>query len=103
MSVPDKKALQLRLGAALKSLRQERGLLESEVAELMGKKQSAGTQISRWERGERAPISTQLWQYLIAVDASFADLERVLNPKPADNRRLREIVRELQALAEKKR
>ncbi len=103
MSLPDKNALQLRLGAALKSLRQESGLREGEVAERMGKKKSAGTQISRWERGERAPISIQLWLYLMAVDASFADLERVLNPKPSGNRRLREIVRELQELAEKKR
>ncbi len=99
MSIPDKKALQLRLGAALKLLRQERGLLESDVAERMGKKKTAGTQVSRWERGEAAPIATQLWAYLQAIDASFADLDRVLDPKPSSNRRLRDIARELQSIA----
>ncbi len=99
MSIPDKRTLQLRLGAALKQLRLERQLLESDVAERMGKKKASGTQISRWERGEAAPLATQLWGYLMAIGASFDDLDRLLNPKPSSNRRLREIARELQSIA----
>jgi len=99
MPVPDMKTLQLRLADALKSLREDRALSVYEIAERMGKKRSAAPMIYRWERGETAPVATQLWAFLLAVEASFADLERKLNPQPASNRRLREIARELDALA----
>ena len=101
MSIPDKKTLQLKLGAALKRLREDRRLSHADLAERMGKKRSAGTQISRWERGEAAPVAHQLWGFLIAIDASFADLDREVNPKPATSRRLEEIAAELQAMATK--
>ncbi len=99
MSLPDKETLRRRLAEALKQLRTERGLTERELAQRMGKKPHAGTQISRWERGEATPGADQLWRILLALDASFADLERQLNPKPTSSRRLKEIARELQALA----
>ncbi len=99
MSLPDKETLQRRQGEALRRLREDRGLTHAQVAERMGKKPSAGTQISRWERGRESPSGYQLWGFLIAIESNFADLERELNPKPPTNRRLREIALELQALA----
>ncbi len=99
MSLPDKETLQPRLGAALKRLRKSRGVTENQLAERMGKKTSAGTQISRWERGDVTPGADQLWLYLLALDFSFADLDRELEPRPATSRRLQEIARELDSLA----
>ncbi len=99
MSKPDAETLKLRLAAALKSLREDRGLSVRHVAERMGKKRTAGIQITRWELGQASPGAYQLWAFLIAIDASFADLERKLNPKPPTNRRLREIAREIEALS----
>ena len=95
----DMDALRLQIAQALRTLRRNRGLTEKEVAVRMGKKASAETQIARWERGETSATSHQLWAYLIAVDSSFADLDRVLNPNPPSNLRLREIARELESLA----
>ncbi len=76
MSLPDKETLRRRLAEALTQLRKDRGLTESELAQRMGKKPHAGTQISRWERCEATPGADQLWLYLIALDASFADPDR---------------------------
>ena len=103
MPAPDMTTLQHRLADALKSLREDRGLTVVEVAERMGKKRSAAPMIYRWKRGETVPVATQLWAFLLAIEASFADLERKLNPQPAGNRRLREIARELDAMARKPR
>ena len=103
MSKTDKETLRRQLGQALRSLRGDRGLTEKEVALRMGKKASAETQIARWERGDASPLSHQLWAYLIAIDSSFGDLDRVVNPKPTTSRRLREIARELETLARKRR
>lgn len=99
MPKTDKETLLPQLGKALRTLRGNRGMTEKEVAIRMGKKASAETQIARWERGDASPLSHQLWAYLLAIDSSFADLDRVLNPKPATNLRLREIARELESLA----
>ncbi len=99
----DKDTLRHKLGQALRTLRGNRGMTEKEVAVRMGKKASAETQIARWERGDASPLSHQLWGYLIAIDSSFGDLDRVLNPKPATNLRLREIARELESLAKHSR
>ncbi len=99
MPLPDQQTLRPRLGAALKRLRKTSGLTENQLAERMGKKASAGTQISRWERGEVTPGADQLWLYLGALDMSFADLDRELEPAPATSRRLQEIARELDSLA----
>ena len=99
MPLPDKKTLQPRLGAALKRLRKDRRLTENQLAERMGKKPSAGTQLSRWERGEVTPGADQLWLYLLALDFSFADLDRELEPRRKTRRSLQEIARELDSLA----
>ncbi len=99
MSTPDQETLKHRLGEALRKLREGRSLTEAEVARRMGESPSAGTQISRWERGDALLAAHQLWGYLIAVDASFADLGRELAPATAINPRLREIARELDSLA----
>ncbi len=55
MSVPEKKTLQLRLGKALRTLRERHRLQIEDVAERMGKKRSAAAQLSRWERGVIEP------------------------------------------------
>ena len=100
MATPDKQALRKQLGDALKRLRERRGLTFEEVAARMGKSPTAGPQIFRWENGEATPLSDNLWLFLLAVDATFADLHRELNPAPEKSERLSEIVKELQALAE---
>lgn len=99
MPRPDIEALKPRLADALRSLRKDQSLTVYEVAERMGKRRDAATLVSRWERGETVPASTQLWVYLLAIGCNFADLERKLNPAPARNRRLEEIARELRAIA----
>ncbi len=88
----------VRLGKALRNIRQSLGLSVYEVARRMGKKASAGTQIARWERGQVALSADRLWAYLNALDASFADLDHELNPAPVTNPRLEEIADQLQAL-----
>ncbi len=89
-----------RIGLALKRLREERGLLQREVVEQMGKPPSSIPLIGRWERGTTAPSVTNVWQYLRAIDADFADLERALQPPPdpAARSRLQEIADQLNRL-----
>ena len=98
MSVPEKKTPQ-RLGEAIKKLRERTGMSLGDVAEHMGKKRSAAAQLGRWERGETNPTALGIWSYLSALDATFADLHRVLDPKPAASRRLAEIATELEHMA----
>ncbi len=95
----DKQTLRLRVGKALRNLRAVRGLTEAELALRMGKRRSSARQISRWELGQNAPGADQLLALLLALDMSFADLDRELNPAPATNPRLKTINRWLQALA----
>ena len=95
----DKQNLRLRVGRALRNLRAARGLTEVELALRMGKRPSSARQISRWELGQNAPGADQLLALLLALDMSFADLDRELNPAPATNPRLKTINRRLQALA----
>ncbi len=89
-----------RIGLALKRLREERLLLQREVVERMGKPPSSIPLIGRWERGITAPSVTNVWQYLRAIGADFADLERELRPPPdpAVRSRLQEIAEQLDRL-----
>ncbi len=89
---------QIRLGKALRNIRESLGMSVYEVARRMGKKPSAGTQVARWERGQVALSADRLWAYLNALDASFADLDHELNPAPVTSSRLEEIADQLQAL-----
>ncbi len=91
MSLPETETLEHQLAPALRRLRLAQGLTLKEVAQRMGKKPASGTQISRWERGESSPSSPQLWLYLLAVAASFSDLDRELHGQEPSNPRLREI------------
>ncbi len=95
----DRKTLRLRLGEALRNLRMARGLTTAAVAVRMGYKPSSYGQISRWELGQVSLGADQLFAYLLAIDMSFADLDRELNPRPAASPRLQEIVSRLEALA----
>ena len=90
--------LMRQLGEALRSLRMERGLTEEELALAMGKNPSSGRTISRWELGRAAPGADQCFAYLLALDMTFADLDRQLNPAPVANPRLQAIAERLQAL-----
>ncbi len=92
----DKQDLRRRLGKALRGLRKARGLTATELALRMGKSPSSARQVSRWELGENAPGADQLLALLLALDMSFADLDRELNPAPANNPRLEEIARRFQ-------
>ncbi len=98
MPVPDPETLRRRLGEALQKLRLGRSLTAPEVAHRMGEEPSTSFEISPWERGEAAPQADQLWSYLNAIGASFAELGRELDP-PADNPRLQEILRQMQSLS----
>ncbi len=97
MSLPDPKSLQLRVGEALRQLRDGHCLTLIEVADRMGEGTSFTAQLERWERGDASPLAHQLWAYLLAVDASFIDLGYQLDPAPASPRLL-EIARELDSL-----
>ena len=95
----DRHTLRRRLGEAIRNLRMARGLTEEELARRMGKQPSSGRQISRWELGKNAPGADQLFTLLLALDMSFSDLDRQLNPAPVTNPRLEKIASRLQALA----
>ncbi len=97
MSLPEIETLQPKLAAALRRLRRAHGMTLRQVAQRMGKSPSAETQISRWERGESSPAALQLWYYLLAVGATFSDLDCELHPE-IDNPQLREIAEELDQL-----
>ncbi len=88
-----------KIGAALRALRKRRSLSDAEVAERMGYGANGKHYVNRWERGDRGITAALLWRYLQAIGATFADLGRELDERPAANRRLQEIARELQALA----
>jgi len=97
-TMTDHHTSRLRLGKALRSIRESLGLSVYEVARRMGKKTSAGTQIARWERGQVALSADRLMAYLSALGVSFTDLDHELNPPPVTNSRLQEIADQLQAL-----
>ena len=97
MSMPEAKTLQLRLGEALKTLREGRSLTRSEVAHRMAQRPSFTDEIAGWERGDGSPLAHHLWAYLLAVDASFTDLGYEVDPRP-ESPRLQEIARELDSL-----
>ncbi len=94
----DPKTHRRRIGKALRGLRKARGLTATELALRMAKSPSSARQISRWELGENAPGADQLLALLLALDMSFADLDRELNPAPVTNPRLEEIARRLQVV-----
>ncbi len=84
----------LRIGEALARLRQRRDLTPTQIARRMGKDPS---DITRWERGETPLLADELWRYLRALEASFADLDQQLEPQVA-NFRLRKIAGKLDAM-----
>ncbi len=94
----DPQRLRVRVGKALRRLRKESGLTAAQVARRMGKRASWVRQISRWELGQNAPGADQLYALLLALDKSFADLDRALDPSAA-NPRLEKIARRLVSLA----
>ncbi len=88
-----------KIGAAMRSLRGRSGLTDAEVAVRMGYDPTGKVHVSRWERGERGITAERLLSYLKSIGASFADLDRELSSRRSQNRRLREIARELKGLA----
>ncbi len=84
----------LRIGEALARLRQRRDLTPTQIARRMGKDPS---NITRWERGETPLLADELWRYLRALEASFADLDQQLEPQ-VPNFRLRKIAGKLDAM-----
>ena len=83
---------------ALRNLRRKSSLTLTEVAERMGKKREAFTQLSRWELGKSLPRIDQLLRYLAAVNATLSDLDYELHPIRTSPR-LKEIADELDSLA----
>ena len=92
--------LDSKIGAAMRALRKGRGLSGSEVAERMGYGANGKHNVNRWERGVRGIAASGLWRYLEAVGATFADLDHELGIERAGSRRLKEIARGLQTLAD---
>ncbi len=92
-----------KIGAAMRTLRKSRSLTDAEVAEAMGYGAKGKHNVNRWERGDCGITAERLWAYLGAIGATFADLDRELEPRPKKNRRLSEIARELRLLAERPR
>jgi len=90
--------LKLRIGKALREVRRRRSVDATELARRLGKLPS---QIYRWERGETVAGIDQVFRYLDALDATFADFDRALDPDRVAprNPRLRAIAEELDALS----
>ena len=100
MQVNEQENYDVRIGRALRRLRERRGLTRVEVARRLGMKRSSSGQIARWERGKCSPRASALWRVLVAVDASFSKLHSELLPPSPARARLQEIQKELQAMAE---
>ncbi len=60
-----------RLGSALRALRKESGLSQTQVAQGMGLSKSSQSLIGRYENGLKIPRVDQLYRYLQAVDSSL--------------------------------
>ena len=88
----------VRVGKALRRLRESRGLTKVEVACRLGMKPSSSGQVARWERGKCSPRFEAVWDYVEAVEASLEELMAALVPSKA-SARLEEIARELDSLA----
>ncbi len=96
----NKQTLRLRLGRALRRIRIARDLTEVEVAMLIGKPRSSANQISRWELGQVAIGSDQLYALLIALGMTFADLHHELTPAAAgSDARLQTLASRIQSLS----
>ena len=90
--------LKARLGGALRQVRRDRNVDGGELARRLGK---LPTQIYRWERGDAAAGIDQVYGYLKALGASFAEIDEALSPakRRPGSQRLRAIAEELRALA----
>ena len=62
-----------RLGSALRALRKESNLSQTQVAQGMGLSKSSQSLIGRYEKGQKIPRVDQLYRYLQAVDSSLVD------------------------------
>ncbi len=93
----DEETRRLRLAGALRLFRERSELTAVDVAERMGEGASVAATIRSWESAEAAPSADELWRFLDAVEATFAELEGELDPEAKDPR-LREIAAELDAL-----
>lgn len=91
--------LKARLGKALRQVRRSRNVDGGELARRLGKQ---ATQIYRWERGEAAAGIDQVYRYLEALGASFAELDEALEAtkRQPGSHRLKAIAEELRALAQ---
>ena len=87
-----------RIGAAMRSLRQEEGLTQRQVAERMGLSRLTQPLIGRYERGQRVPRVDQLLRYLEAIDSSPAAFIRRLNRSTPFSHRIRRLLQELAKL-----
>lgn len=87
--------LKAKLGKALREARQSRGVDGVELARRLGKQPA---QIYRWERGEAAAGIDQVYGYLKALGACFAELDTSLDLAPKPSRALRTIARHLDQL-----
>ncbi len=97
MPLPDLPARQRRLATALKTLREKGELSATEAAEGMGEGLSFGATIERWESAEAAPSADELWRFIDAVGATFAELEVEVDPS-AKNPALEQIAAQLDAM-----
>ncbi len=97
MSLPDRQTRRRRLGSTIETLRERAGLSAAEIARAMGEDAAFGARIALWEAGREAPSVDELWRFLEAAGATFADLDPGLRPE-ASNPRLKEIAAELEAL-----
>lgn len=76
-----------RLGNAMRTLREEIGLSQYEIARRMGLNASAQSQLGRYERGETIPRADTLKRYLDAVGATWSDLGSLFDSTGGGRRR----------------
>lgn len=65
----------IAVGAYIRTLRQERGLSQEELARLLDTSQK---QVSRWENGEHRPIGETLHALVLAVQGNTNDVTALL-------------------------
>ncbi len=100
MPLPDPHTRRLRLASALQGFRERAMLSAAGAARRMGEGAAFANEIYAWEAGESTPSADELWRFLDAAGATFAELEVELEPEKS-NPRVREIAAELEALAER--
>ena len=85
-----------RIGATMRTLREDQGLSQRQVARRMGLVGSAQTLIKRYERGYQIPGADQLSRFLEAIGSTFTAFDlRFRPPSREGSRRMMRLLDDL--------